>query len=348
MDIQTLPSKPKIDKKNILILFLAILNLFLISHVLLVRSLPSTKIQPIATLPTPSQPADPTSTWQTYKNEKYGFEFKYPAELIYKPYSGNINDDGGESIQSIDFRTKQLELGRETISGIRYLISISDFGCELFDRTKTTIDPAISDIENITIDSLPAKLYHFSWDGTEGEVTQIPYNNNNSCIYLSVSYGPNYQSLWENQYNQILSTLKFIDPTSIIPSDWVKETDSVLGISFYHPANWEYNYTNHQILDTLRCQETDPCPYIKFSDNYKNIEDLKNIVISIEKIKPEDITKSTSLINGYFAESLTYKGFMDFIWKYMMIKSNSGQNLVVHFENSHEADQILSTLEFTN
>ncbi len=211
MDIQNLPTKPKIDKKNILILFLAILNLFLISYVLLVRSLPSTKIQPITTLPTPSQPADPTSTWQTYKNNKYGFEFKYPAELIYKPYSGNINDDGEDSIQSIDFRTKQLELGRETISGIRYLISISDFGCELFDRTKTTIDPAISDIENITIDSLPAKLYHFSWDGTEGEVTQIPYNNNNSCIYLSVSYGPNYQSLWENQYNQILSTFKFTD-----------------------------------------------------------------------------------------------------------------------------------------
>jgi len=80
MPTQILPLKPKIDKKNILILFLAILNLFLISYVLLVRSTPSTQTQPTTELPTPSQTVDPTSTWLNYSDSDYGLSLKYPPE----------------------------------------------------------------------------------------------------------------------------------------------------------------------------------------------------------------------------------------------------------------------------
>lgn len=38
-------------------------------------------------------PADKTSGWQIYKNEKYGFEFKYPKEWLARGYDATTEDD---------------------------------------------------------------------------------------------------------------------------------------------------------------------------------------------------------------------------------------------------------------
>ncbi len=35
-------------------------------------------VAPLELIPSPTQTQDETSTWKTYRNEKYGFEFKYP------------------------------------------------------------------------------------------------------------------------------------------------------------------------------------------------------------------------------------------------------------------------------
>ena len=47
-----------------------------------------TATEPIATL-------DPTADWQTYRNEEYGFEFKYPIGLV--PYNGFVGDRAVEA-----------------------------------------------------------------------------------------------------------------------------------------------------------------------------------------------------------------------------------------------------------
>ncbi len=49
--------------------------------------------QPVATLPEPTSPEIDTSDWKTYRNEKYGFEVRYPNDWQLSPYS-----DEGEQI----------------------------------------------------------------------------------------------------------------------------------------------------------------------------------------------------------------------------------------------------------
>ena len=43
-----------------------------------------------AFLPSPSPESNLTGGWKTYRNEKYGFEFKYPSDLILNEYSNSV------------------------------------------------------------------------------------------------------------------------------------------------------------------------------------------------------------------------------------------------------------------
>ena len=75
------------------LVFVSILVFIISSQQSQINSLTSRLITPTPTsiLPSPTPTPDPTSTWKTYKNNQYGFEFKYPEEIFV--YQGKPQKD---------------------------------------------------------------------------------------------------------------------------------------------------------------------------------------------------------------------------------------------------------------
>ena len=152
---------------------------------------------------------DETANWKTYRNEKYGFEVKYPKE-----YSIQLGEE--VNLGCFFFTTETDPYYR-----FNYSICVSDAQFNIEKQTREKIlsveSPCNITFKSTRINNTDALRVSYSrWDCSKKDSlwTQIKYNNN---LY-SIKWFMNYSVFSEDEmfktdgyekYNQILSTFKF-------------------------------------------------------------------------------------------------------------------------------------------
>ena len=194
---------------------------------------------------------DSFANWQTYRNEEYGFEFKYPKKWVLSPENSQNKSVVNVSIMNPDFEPSELE-GRQGERFFIYSSTLSDYLklANMYEKKATslkgyldaysTIDDAYS-IKYKQIIFLGKTAYLVEVGGMDGGYDIVLENSSN--VYTielpgnandSKDFG---LSDLSDTSLQILSTFRFIPPTSSgqveleIPKEAMLKTEMVFQIT---------------------------------------------------------------------------------------------------------------------
>lgn len=274
-------------------------------------------------------PSEIPSDWKTYRNEEYGFEFKYPGDWKVDECDQKIILING--ICYSDFT----ETGAITISDDLNL----EYQTNLYDQYSQEWEQ--SQKNQIIIDNISAiKFFGIEGNRVEGpgpipgsKLQFILFNSRNHTYNISFAEKPGQNYL--NIFDQILSTFRFIDQPDT--SNWKTYRNEKYGFEFKYPGDW--------VIENVMFD----CFWINLKENNK---DKMRIMVNCSGRGLQGVESKEYQIGGVTAG--------EFIWRdsdtnqkdLLLVFSYSGNTFNIGGDGLTNADeiifnQILSTFRFT-
>lgn len=304
----------------------------------------TTSSVPPETAPTiiPTSVADPTANWKTYTDNTLGFEFKYPNN--YNPVTSSIN--GQIDNNRIDFEANSasyLSLIKQNL--ITYdEKNLCSPNTKVYPCIHATGSNQKTPVTMIRLGEKSAKSYYVAVAGGPDNDYHIVQTNESPLIELRmyISGGG-----LDQKFDQILSTLKFLDQT-VNTSNWKTYTNNTFGFLV------EYNSTFNPSESTDGIQQLALIGFGSMKNNGFDIEVTTGDTIGYYKNRITDqgekIDKEEKVIvDGTSATKLTFKQVIVIdkldISKIIITKNNRDYIITAL---ASDIDQILSTFEFVD
>ena len=203
-----------------------------------------------------------TSDWKTYRNEEYGFEFKYHPDFsvvtdkVHTEYIGHPKGFNWYRVELTDASAREKPF-------LRFEVDPDGYGPFFPDKSYKILENSEG---RIRITAEEAGQSEHQNDAKTLIIPNILQSQNGHTYYWQFSFDEGGADL-EPMFKQILSTFRFTGTSSVVTSSWKTYRNEKYGFEFKYPADW----TIHEVIPD-KGYMNEPWRSFEFYASYTNPE----------------------------------------------------------------------------